>query len=203
MFKPSMDSLVLLQAISERVSTFHHHAHILYDIAKTFPDDKELRYLEIGCYAGATSCLMLQRPKTSVFALDLGWPVDMNIALRSMEDWNIHKNSFQYIKGNSHDPEIVNLVFAEVGCADILFIDGDHSFDGVSMDHHYYRDLVPHGGYIVFDDYSDPESPEVHKAVDFFTKFNSDYEIIGTLENVLGAYPATLTTGNCFVVYKK
>ncbi|MFD2879166.1 class I SAM-dependent methyltransferase [Paenibacillus rhizoplanae] len=35
---------------------------------------------------------------------------------------------------------------------DLLFIDGDHSYGGVSSDYHMYRQLVSQGGIIAFHD---------------------------------------------------
>jgi hypothetical protein len=66
-----------------------------------------------------------------------------------------------------------------------------------------YEELVNVGGYIIFDDYNDKEfSPEVKSAVDGLIPSLSNYEIIGTLENKLGAYPSELKEGNCFVIKK-
>jgi hypothetical protein len=67
-----------------------------------------------------------------------------------------------------------------------------------------YKDLVNVGGYIVFDDYyDDVHSPDVKKALDEIILPNLvDFEIIGTLENTLGAYPSELKDGNCFIIKK-
>ena len=86
---------------------------------------------------------------------------------------------------------------------DLLFIDGDHSFNGVIADFNMYGDLISVGGYVVFDDYNDNTySPEVKQAVNSLLPNLVDYEIIGTLENILGAYPSELKEGNCFVIKK-
>jgi hypothetical protein len=67
-----------------------------------------------------------------------------------------------------------------------------------------YKDLVNVGGYIVFDDYyDDVHSPDVKKALDEIILPNLvDFEIIGTFENSLGAYPSELKDGNCYVIKK-
>jgi hypothetical protein len=64
--------------------------------------------------------------------------------------------------------------------------------------------LVNVGGYIVFDDYYDNvHSPDVKKALDEIILPNLvGFEIIGTFENNLGAYPSELLDGNCFVIKK-
>jgi hypothetical protein len=63
--------------------------------------------------------------------------------------------------------------------------------------------MVVPGGYIVFDDYNDSEySPEVKPTVDEIVKNTSEYEVIGAIENTLGARPRTLLEGNCFILRK-
>ena len=70
---PTQESLDLLRSISDTVHTWHHCHHILLDIAnQNYPVGQEIVYCEIGCYDGASSCLMLQRPNTKVIALYMG-----------------------------------------------------------------------------------------------------------------------------------
>jgi cephalosporin hydroxylase len=206
--KATKKSLELLnEIVSTGVQTFHHHYHILYDIASSIKKD-EINYVEIGCYAGGSACLMLQRKKTNVVSIDLGEPIPEEVVLNNTNNQNIHKNRFNYIKGNSQiseTKEILKSVMLEYKSKeiDILFIDGDHSFDGVYNDFNIYEDLVPVGGYIVFDDYHDTvHSPEVNGAVKNIVANLNNYEIIGTIENTLGAYPKELIEGNCFVIKK-
>jgi predicted O-methyltransferase YrrM len=204
--KVTIDSLTLLRRIVySGVKTFHHHYHILYDIAESI-GKKEINYVEIGCYAGGSACLMLQRTKTNVISIDLGEPISEEVVLNNTKNHNIHKNSFSYIKANSQILEtkerlksiMSDYVSQEI---DILFIDGDHSFNGVHNDFNLYEDLVSIGGYIVFDDYHDPEhSPDVNGAVNNIVSNLKNYEVIGTIENTLGAHPGSLTEGNCFVI---
>ena len=190
----------LVEQIEETVGTCHQHHHIIYDIAKSYPEDYLLNYLEIGCGAGASACLMLQRPNTNVTTIDTGVMVDQVIAIQNMDNHNPHKNKFSYIKGDSHLPEIRECIEKKV---DILFIDGDHSFYGVISDFNLYQDLVLKGGYIIFDDYSHfIGCPEIKGAVDSLNL--EGYEIIGTIDNVLGArgVAENNTKGNCFIIRK-
>jgi hypothetical protein len=79
--KHTKNSLELTEQISNNIEnkTFHHHYYILYDIASTYPIDYEVKYVEIGCYAGGSACLMLQRPNTRVISIDLGQPISKEI----------------------------------------------------------------------------------------------------------------------------
>jgi cephalosporin hydroxylase len=58
------------------------------------------------------------------------------------------------IAGDSHTPAVHSRVVSALGSArlDLLFIDGDHSYDGVRSDFEMYRGLVRRGGMIAFHD---------------------------------------------------
>ena len=47
-----------------------------------------------------------------------------------------------------------------------LFIDGDHTYDGVKADWDNYNDLVIPSGFVIFDNYSSPAWPGVKRFVD-------------------------------------
>lgn len=202
-------SLDMVRQIANDVPTFHHHYHILFDIANTF-GDKKINYMEIGAYAGASSCLMLQRLNTTIISVDLGEPMPKEVVLSNIIEYKNNNNYYKYIQGNSKHIETKNKVIETLSNSrvlgysnkiDVLFIDGDHSFDGVISDFAMYSDLVKVGGYVIFDDYNDAvHSPEVKKAVDSLLPTLLDYEVIGTFENTLGAYPSELKDGNCFVI---
>jgi predicted O-methyltransferase YrrM len=204
--RPSLASLNTLRKIAASVATFHHHAHILLDIAQQVYDMKEpVTYLEIGCYAGATACLMLQRASTSVITVDNGIVVDRATALANMTRFNVNRNHFYYVQGHSRSYEIVAAVMERCkGRVDILFIDGGHTFRDVSADWMVYEGLVAPGGFCVFDDYNDPESPDVHAAVDAIMETAARWEAIGTLKNDLGANGLEGTQkGNCYIARRK
>ena len=203
---PTQLSLNLVRYISDNMegSTFHHHYHILYDIANTFNIDKTVKFLEIGAYAGASACLMLQRKNTSVTSVDIGTPIPKNVVMNNVSKFNIHDNDYRYIQGNSH---LASTYENLIGKYDIIFIDGDHSFDGVITDFQIYSKYLKDGGYIVFDDYNDSvHSPEVKPAVDRIVEIldKNEYHVIGTLSNTLGArgFPDGSIDGNCFVIKK-
>ena len=48
----------------------------------------------------------------------------------------------------------------------LLIIDGDPAYQGVKFDFDHYYHSIMVGGYIVFDDYTAPEWPEVTAFVD-------------------------------------
>jgi predicted O-methyltransferase YrrM/uncharacterized protein YifN (PemK superfamily) len=202
MIQATQQSLDLVHEISRHINdqTFHHHYHVLYDIANTFAREHSIDYLEIGCYAGGSACLMLQRPHTQVTSIDLGWPVSPDTVQANVARLNHCGNSFRYIQGNSSDPGIIDQ--ARDRLYDILFVDGDHSYHGVWRDFMAYHDMVKPGGYLVFDDYNDTKhSPAVHSAVDHIAnQCRNSWEILGTVPNDLEARPKEIQQGNCFIM---
>ena len=200
--KSTNQSLELTQFISDSINnqTFHHHYHILYDLPV---ESNKINYLEIGCYAGGSAILMLFRPSTKVVSVDLGTPISKETVLSNVSNNNPLENEFHYVEGNSSENTVVSQVKELMPQVDILFIDGDHRYQSVVNDFEIYSPLVTPNGYIVFDDYNDSEhSPEVQLAVDDIVKGLEGYEIIGTIENTLGARPASLKSGNCYIIRK-
>ena len=115
-------------------------------------------------------------------------------------------STFKYFQGDSQNINIVNQIKEEVKEIDFLFIDGDHTTNGVLNDFYNYVGLVKSGGYIAFDDYLDFKySPQVHGAVnDIVSKLNSDeYEIIGTLTYDLLKNYTDFEANNIFLLKKK
>jgi len=58
------------------------------------------------------------------------------------------------IKGDSHKQETIEKLITSLGgrMLDLLFIDGDHEYEGVKADYNNYSNLVAKGGLIVFHD---------------------------------------------------
>ncbi len=66
-------------------------------------------------------------------------------------------DNISMVSGNSHDvvslSHIVDLLKNEK--LDLLYLDGDHTREGIKQDYHMYKSLVRKGGYIVFHDIND------------------------------------------------
>jgi predicted O-methyltransferase YrrM len=201
----SNESLTLTKYVSDNINnqTMHHHYHILYDVASTYNKTNNITYVEIGCYAGGSACLMLQRPNTKVISIDLGEPIKEEIVHSNVKKLNKYNNTYHYLKGNSQTLNMVSKLKELTDEIDILFIDGDHSYQGVMNDYSLYEGLVKKGGYIIFDDYRDEGCPGTRKAVDeIVLSFKEKYNNIGTLPNIYGARPDSLTEGNDYIIQK-
>lgn len=164
--------------------SFHNHYHIIYDICDSI--NGEITYVEIGAFAGGSASLMSSHPKVKkVVSIDLGQPIDKSIPIKNVTKFKHNNCNYEYIKGDSTNNETIEKLKSITTNINILFIDGNHQYDGVVKDFNNYKDFVVKGGYIIFDDYEDYQySPDVKLAVNDLIKSLdiTEYEIIGSLE---------------------
>jgi predicted O-methyltransferase YrrM len=139
--------------------------------------------LEIGTANGGTLLLFARsaHPSATIVSVDLPgeapgtgyapWriPVYRRFALPAQ--------TLHLVRGDSHDQRTRARVEALLGGAqvDFLFIDGDHSYDGVKADFEDYRDLVKAGGLIALHDisWSDRDAYAVRR---FWNELRPRYE---------------------------
>jgi predicted O-methyltransferase YrrM len=64
------------------------------------------------------------------------------------------KQEVRFIRSNSHSAQMMSHVLGLLGArkVDLLFIDGDHSYEGVKKDFEVYSRLVAKGGIVAFHD---------------------------------------------------
>lgn len=120
--------------------------------------------LEIGVRKGGTSALWHQISTGRVIGVDRQGHdslalSDMLSLAASMQD---RYARYSFLLGNSHDPgtrakvrDILSPDTVESSWVDLLFLDGDHSYDGVRQDYEMYSGLVSRGGVIAFHDIVD------------------------------------------------
>lgn len=155
--------------------------------------------VEIGSDAGGTLWAWSQLPgPPRVVGVDLpGGPYSSGQQLDT--------HGAVMVIGNSHMPQTLNLVREQLQGvqADVLFIDGDHTYGGARADYVAYRSLVRPGGLIVLHDIvPHPGRPDVgvHRLWQEITWRQAGEEIIeqpeepwagiGVLENVPAPVPA-------------
>ena len=191
-------------------STFHHHIHILYSLRDLLNKEKAI-YTEIGTFNGGSICLMLQNPlKTDIISID---PFHLDNTSINIVKNNINKfNKFGYnvnlTEKFSTDNDFINQLKKDNFKTDILFIDGDHSYNAVISDFKNFNEFVNSNGFIVFDDYRDvTHSAEVKKAVDHIVLMINEhklpFEIIGSPLNFNNVHPSELEYLNEFILKKK
>ncbi len=204
-------SVEMAHAIKKTMTgvTWHCHYHLMYDLRTMLGPGMKV-YLEIGVYDGGSLSFMLQHPyETELHGVDpMLFTGQMERTFANIRSFNRHRRKVTVHQKYSHDPalwrELDGLVI------DLLFIDGDHQASSVVRDFELCSSQVVPGGFIVFDDYLDPQcSPEVRPAVDLVVeriqhgRYPGQYDIIGCVPNVLGADPASMELNSTFVLRKR
>lgn len=108
---------------------------------------------EIGTASGGTLFLLASaaRPEATLISIDLSlaWA-----RAKAYSHFARRAQRIIQIRGDSQSPEVVRQAAAalEGHKLDLLFIDGDHSYEGVKADFENYRPYVKPGGFIAFHD---------------------------------------------------
>ena len=124
-------------------------------------DDPPRSVVEIGTYRGGTLFLFTRvaTPDATIVSIDL--PAGFPGAYRRtyaplLKSFGRDKQRIRLIRGDSHSTRTSNAVREIVGTTvDLLFIDGDHKYEGVHRDFETYAPLVRPGGLIAFHDIVD------------------------------------------------
>lgn len=120
--------------------------------------------LEIGTENGGTFFLLASVSAPDAFIMSLDLPAD-----RSYAAWreNLYRafardrQKIELVRGDSHDSATFEKVQEQLAGRqlDLLFIDGDHGYEGVKKDFEMYSPLVAPDGIIAFHDIVDgPEA---------------------------------------------
>jgi len=106
-----------------------------------------------------------------------GLPVSRSVLERNLWQMGVAPENLRIVQRPSNDPDVL----AELGdcTCQFLFIDGDHSYEGVRNDLEKFAPLVANGGLVVFHDYHNPSWPEVTRAVDELAMGRKDLEFVG------------------------
>ena len=168
----------LSEKITGRIARSRHFdvTYILY-IIKELMGEKCKTVVDIGALWGGSTITMMQSEHPSTFiTIDLfdGYynqysgsregfgPTDPVVGLKNtvevvgenIKQTNIHEHPVYLIKGNSSDEKVVNSVKSLTdNNIDLLFIDGDHTKEGVLKDWNNYSEMISKGGIVIFDDY--------------------------------------------------
>jgi len=146
--------------------------------------------LEIGTARGGTLCVLsrLADPNATIVSVDLPsgqfgggykWfhiPIFKRFPRRGQK--------LHLLRGDSHGPEMLRAVREVLGqrTLDLLFIDGDHSYDGVKQDFEKYMPLVTQGGMVVLHDIA-PHVLESCQVARFWNELKTRYKTQEIIEN--------------------
>ncbi len=160
-------------------------------LAKIVEQQKPKFLLEIGTANGGSLFLFtkLAHPQATIISIDLpggryggGYPAYKEHFYKSFA---LPHQKMILHRANSHSSETLQQVknLLNSNELDFLFIDGDHTYEGVKTDFDLYAPLVKKGGIIGFHDIA-PHPPEWNVGVDkFFDEIKSQYEYQIFIEN--------------------
>ncbi|MGE5209472.1 MAG: class I SAM-dependent methyltransferase [Alphaproteobacteria bacterium] len=163
-------------------SELHRFAEIIASI-------RPKKVLEIGTFQGGTLCMFarLSAPRATIISIDLpgGKFGGGQTRLRSLLYHMFGKllQRMHLIRGDSHSEEVSAKVRDITQGLDALFIDGDHTYEGVKHDFLSYSPLVRPGGIIAFHDIAE-QTPEIGCEVSrFWNAVKTSYRHEEIIEN--------------------
>jgi cephalosporin hydroxylase len=114
--------------------------------------------IEIGSAHGGTywAWCRLATPTAQLVSVDLPGNDEWDARVRS---YPRPTQTQTLIRADSHAPQTVRSLEGLKGSVDLLFLDGDHSYEGVRADFENYAPLVRPGGLIAFHDVESTNHP--------------------------------------------
>lgn len=160
-----MNLAEILQTVSPIEGWFYDdQMTVLHPIIAALPDNAVL--VEVGTYYGrATLFFRLSNRKIEIVTIDLCKPYETVAGVHvdpplAMDERVLKHGKIRQIIGDSS--EAASRFQSEVDC---LFVDGNHTYDGVRKDIVAWMPKMRTGGVVIFHDY-DPQYEGVIRAVD-------------------------------------
>jgi predicted O-methyltransferase YrrM len=152
---------------------------------------KPMYILEIGTARGGTLFLSTRvaASDATLISVDLpggpfggGYP---EIKVSYYKSFAIQNQKIRLIRGNSHSPSTLNMIekILDGHDLDFLFIDGDHSYNGVKTDFEMYGKLVRKGGIIAFHDIVQGPPENVGGVPKFWDEIKHNFQKIELVKN--------------------
>jgi predicted O-methyltransferase YrrM len=146
---------------------------------------RPLNILEVGTYTGGSLYVWARHFKSCQKIISIDLPVGLRARKWAQSNIKFFKlfdeaKQLYFLRENSHNAKTVAKVSEILGPEpiDFLFIDGDHSYNGVRQDFENYRQFMRPGGIVAFHDIVNSKL-EVSK---FWTEVKSEFkseEIVG------------------------
>jgi len=135
--------------------------------------------MEIGSYLGGTLFLLcrLADPHARIVSLDMHRGHLGGARKALYYSFLKSRQRLHVLTGDSHSDRTYSKVARKLGAAklDFLFIDGDHSYEGVKRDFEMYSRLVRPGGMVAFHDIV-PHPPQAQCHVhEFWNEVKQGY----------------------------
>ncbi len=155
-------------------------------LAERAAESKPRIVLEIGTYKGGTALIWAQLASERVITCDLS-PMGHRAPLIEAFPSPTSTSKLVLMTGDSHAQKFCDRVAAELAGerVDLLFIDGDHSAEGVRRDYEMYRDFVRPGGLIAFHDIVEDQPLPENQVFEFWKDVRDlpgAFELVGAAD---------------------
>ena len=142
------------------------------------------RAMEVGTYKGGTLFFLarLASPRATLISVDLPYRPARAKALKCLRR---RGQRLEVLQGDSHSPDILAHVKGVLAgrALDYLFIDGDHSYNGVKRDFEMYSPLVRSGGIVAFHDICEHAQAAGCEVSRFWNEVKPGFRHIEIVEN--------------------
>lgn len=156
----------------------------LIDLIESRPQAETI--MEIGTSVGGTLWLWCQLAAPNAFIISADLPsgpfggVTNEEHLPKLLNYTTHQQRMQLFRGDSHKPEMLTQTKRVLGDRelDILFIDGDHTLEGVTQDWETFSPLVRSGGLVIFHDIVDHALVPDCQVKPLWDRLKTEHEVI-------------------------
>jgi predicted O-methyltransferase YrrM len=134
--------------------------------------------LEIGTGLGGTTLLLARVATEDAVIVTLDLPVGPS-RQRLLGAGTQRGQTIHVVRDDSHQSATVDRVQSIIGGeqVDVLFMDGDHSYEGVQEDFRLYSPLVHNSGWVVFHDIVPGPEEFVGGVPEFWSHLKRDREV--------------------------
>lgn len=167
------------------------HKEEFLALAQTAEAKKPQTVLEIGTATGGSLLMLSRLSADNALIVSIDLPDGMDLGNGEFgggyPEWKIplyksfgKKNqTIELIRDDSHSQKVLNQLEKILGGKkiDFMFIDGDHSYEGVKSDFNMYKGLLNHGALVAFHDIMKDkrENPDNLVSI-FWNEIKNDYE---------------------------
>ncbi len=168
---------------------------VKYEITKLLEILKELKpktILEIGTAGGGTFFLFtkIAHPEANLISIDLpGGPFGGGYTKWKVplyQSFAKRRQKIDLLRADSHNQKTLELakIVLDGRMVDFLFIDGDHTYEGVKRDFNMYLGLVKEGGIIALHDIVEISPKHECEVSKFWNEIKNEYDSVEIIKDV-------------------
>jgi len=168
----------------------HQNKNEILKFSKLVLKNRPKIVVEIGTARGGTFFLLSRISKRDSLLISIDLPIQPLGGIVSKpkifyKSFSLDNQKIFLIRKNSHKRSTLKRVEEILNGKkiDLLFIDGDHTYNGVKQDFQMYAPLVKENGMIVFHDIVEVPLQEYVQVNKFWNELKKDYKHIEIVEN--------------------